>query len=127
MQSAIVLQPILGFLLQLAAAAALAFAVPMANKLIDQINAKFNLQANAVAHATIDGVVEDAVHAADAYANTAITRVGPIETNDPKVAAAANFILSHAPEELAQLGFTEQHVVELVRSAQQQRSTSEKA
>jgi hypothetical protein len=68
----------------------------------------------------IDGVIEDAVHYGQTYASQAITKVGPIETSNPVIAAAANFVLSHAPQELAQLGFTEQHVIELVRSFIQQ-------
>jgi hypothetical protein len=119
------LQPAFTFALQFAAAVALTLAVPLVNTLLDKISTKLGLQANATAHATIDGVVEDAIHYAQTYAVQALTKVGPIDIGNPQVAAAANFVIGHAPEELAQLGFTEQHVIDLVRSALQQ--TTEKS
>jgi hypothetical protein len=126
MNGAIQLQPILGDVLQLGFAVLIALAIPLANSLYDHVAAKLNLSSNAQAHAIVDGVVEDAIPFAQKYAVQAITKVGPIETSNATIAAAANFILSHAPEELAQLGFTEQHVIDLVRSALQQTATQEK-
>jgi len=124
--TAIQLQPVLLDLVQVAFVIIGAIAVPFANRLFDQVTANTNLKGNATARASIDGVVEDAIAFAKQSANSAVTKVGPIETSNSIVATAGNFILSHAPEELAQLGFTEKHVVDLVRAALHLQSTTEK-
>ncbi|MGH6887967.1 MAG: hypothetical protein ACREHF_02020 [Rhizomicrobium sp.] len=118
--TAIQLQPWLTDFIQAFFIVLAAIAVPGVNALYDYVTTKLHLQSNATARAALDGVVEDAVPFAQKYAVTAVTKVGPIETNNATIASAANFILSHAPAELAQLGFTEQHVIDLVRSALQQ-------
>jgi hypothetical protein len=120
MNTAIQLQPFLTTVLQAIFVVIAAAAVPAANGLYNLVTAKLNLQSNATARAMIDGVVEDAIPYAQKYAQAAITKVGPIDVGNATIATAANFILSHAPDELAQLGFTEAHVIELVRSALQQ-------
>jgi hypothetical protein len=114
--TAIQLQPFLTDILQLVVGVLLVIGAPLANRLLDQAASHWNLKANATAHSVIDGVVESAIAYAATNAKAALTRVGPIETSNPTLAAAANFVIAHAPEELAQLGFTEQHVIELVRA-----------
>jgi Na+-translocating ferredoxin:NAD+ oxidoreductase RnfG subunit len=120
MNTAIQLQPFLTLVLQVTFVVIAACAVPAANGLYGFVTTKLHLQSNATSRAALDGVIEDAIPYAQKYAVTAVTKVGPIETGNPTIAAAANFILSHAPNELAQLGFTESHVIDLVQSAIQQ-------
>jgi hypothetical protein len=117
MNTAIPLQPFLTLALQAVALLLAAIAVPFANKLFDQVTANTNLKGNATARSIIDGGVDYALAYAEKFASAAITRVGYIDCGNATVAAAANYILSHFPEELAQIGYTEQHVIELVRSA----------
>ncbi len=124
MNGAVYLQPILGDIVQLAATLVLIMAIPLANRLIARIETKFHLQSNATARATIDGLVEDAVAYGKAYAVTAITRVGPIDTGNPIVASAANFLLKHGAEEMEQLNHDPSHAVELVKAALGQQEKS---
>ena len=121
--TAIVVAPYLSDLLQLAFAVLAVVAIPLANAVASRIDATFNLKGNATSRASIDGVVQDGIALAQGYADTAVTHVGPIWVRDPKIAAAGNFVLAHAPDELAQLGFTESHVVDLVKAAMQQNPT----
>lgn len=122
MNGAAYLQPILSDVVQIAATLVLLVAIPLANRVIERIETKFHLQANATARATIDGLVEDAVAYGKAYAVTAVTKVGPIDTGNPVVASAANFLLKHGDDELKQLGHDPSHAVELIKAALETKS-----
>lgn len=126
MNAAIQLQPFLTLAIQALFVIVGAIAVPFANKLFDQVTANTNLKGNATARSIIDGGVDYALSYAEKFASQAVTKVGYIDAGNATVASAANYILSHFPEELAQIGYSEQHVIELVRSALHLSSTPEK-
>jgi hypothetical protein len=117
MNGAIFLQPFLTDAVQLAGILFMAAAFTIGQRVMEKIEAKFHLQMNATARASVDGVVEDAVSYAERYADAKITTVGPIETGNPAVACAANFLLAHAADELAQLNHNPVHAIELVQAA----------
>ena len=67
-----------------------------------------------------DGVMAiamDGAHYAQAYAAAEITRVGPINVGNPEVAAAANYILRSATDEIAHLQLSPDQVIDLARAA----------
>ena len=117
MNGAIYLQPILLDAVQLMGIVVLAFAMPVINRVVEKVETKFHLQSNATARASIDGIVDNAVSYGEKFADAEVTKVGPIETGNPLVASAANFVLSHGADELAQLNHDPQHVIQLVQAA----------
>lgn len=116
MNGAIYLQPILADAVQFAGILFLAFTVPVINRVTEKVEAKFHLQMNATARASLDGLAEDATSYAEHYADATITHVGPIETGNPIVACAANYLLKHGADELAQLNHNPSHAIELVQA-----------
>jgi hypothetical protein len=76
----------------------------------------FHLKSAAQLSNSLQGLAYDAAHYGVAYADTKITAVKGINVGDPTVAAAANWLLKHASDEIANLNLTDAEVIGTVKA-----------
>lgn len=111
------IQPILTDAVEILAAIIMALLAPKVPAIAASIANLLHLNSNDKARLAIAQAMYDGGHLLDQVAEDAVTHVGPIDAGDPKVAFIANYAITHAPDELAHLGYDKAKVVSMAASA----------
>lgn len=109
-------QPFLHVALTLVAIVVLALIPMVAKPLADAATQKFHLSSAAVVSDGLTKLAYDAVHFGENYCDQQVRTVKGIDVGDPKIAAAANWLLVHASDEIAHLNLTDQEVINTVKA-----------
>jgi hypothetical protein len=109
-------QPFLHDLLMVAGIVVLVLLPLIIKPLADAATKNFHLASAAKVSDVLTKLAYDAVHFGINYCDAQIRTVRGIDVGDPKLAAAANWLLTHASDEIAHLNLTDQEVIGTVKA-----------